>query len=105
MSLPETEAGALVLLDAGKHARSLLVARSPRAAGCIADVFGAVVIKKHFTVDKTSSGADHQLSLEATELRGRIAGVRKIGTSLHREENKVGSPDTKILLSFGEGCT
>jgi len=43
---------------------------------------GARIIEKHFTLDRTLSGPDHQASLEADELRAMIDGIREIEQAL-----------------------
>lgn len=43
---------------------------------------GAVVIEKHFTVDKSLPGPDHQASLDPEELRQLVMGIRQIEQSL-----------------------
>ncbi len=39
---------------------------------------GAVVLEKHFTMDKTLPGPDHQASLEPHELQAMIAAIRNV---------------------------
>ncbi len=39
---------------------------------------GAVVIEKHFTLDRTLPGPDHKASLEPHELKAMVAGIRNI---------------------------
>ena len=43
---------------------------------------GAVVIEKHFTLDKTMEGPDHAASLEPDELKAMVAAIRNIEKSL-----------------------
>lgn len=43
---------------------------------------GAVVIEKHFTIDKTLPGPDHRASLEPHELRELVLGVRAVEAAL-----------------------
>lgn len=43
---------------------------------------GAVVIEKHFTLDRTLPGPDHKASLEPKELKSMIEGIRKIEEAL-----------------------
>lgn len=43
---------------------------------------GAVVIEKHFTVNKTLPGPDHRASLEPDELRALVDGVRAVELAL-----------------------
>jgi N,N'-diacetyllegionaminate synthase len=43
---------------------------------------GACVIEKHFTLDRTLPGPDHQASLEPAELRAMVAAIRNIEVAL-----------------------
>lgn len=43
---------------------------------------GASVIEKHFTLDRTLPGPDHQASMEPGELKAMIDGIRQIEMSL-----------------------
>lgn len=43
---------------------------------------GATIIEKHFTLDKTSLGPDHQASLEPHELKNMIAAIRDIEVAI-----------------------
>jgi N,N'-diacetyllegionaminate synthase len=43
---------------------------------------GASVIEKHFTLDRTLPGPDHQASLEPAELTAMVAAIRNIETAL-----------------------
>ena len=47
---------------------------------------GAIVIEKHFTLDKTMEGPDHIASLEPNELIAMVKAIRNI-------ENALGSPE------------
>lgn len=54
---------------------------------------GAVVIEKHFTLDKTMEGPDHKASLEPNELKAMVSAIRNIEKSLgdgqkHRTESE-----------------
>ncbi|MGV1099874.1 N-acetylneuraminate synthase [Thiovibrio sp. JS02] len=49
---------------------------------------GAEIIEKHFTLDKTMPGPDHQASLEPAELRQMVQAIRHIETALGRKEKK-----------------
>jgi len=51
-------------------------------AAIAAVALGAVVVEKHFTVDKTLPGPDHQASLEPQELQAMIAAIRNIEKAL-----------------------
>jgi N-acetylneuraminate synthase/N,N'-diacetyllegionaminate synthase len=43
---------------------------------------GAVMIEKHFTLDKTLSGPDHRASLEPEEFRQMVIGIREVQKAL-----------------------
>jgi len=47
-----------------------------------AAALGATVIEKHFTLDKKMEGPDHKASLEPTELKNLVEGIRKIELAL-----------------------
>ncbi len=43
---------------------------------------GASVIEKHFTLDQTMDGPDHKASLEPSELKAMVSGIRNISKSI-----------------------
>ena len=43
---------------------------------------GATVIEKHFTLDRTLPGPDHQASLEPAELLAMVSAIRNIEVAL-----------------------
>jgi sialic acid synthase SpsE len=43
---------------------------------------GASVVEKHFTLDRTMPGPDHQASIEPGELTAMVAGIRKVEVAL-----------------------
>lgn len=49
---------------------------------------GAVIIEKHFTLDKELPGPDHKASLEPAELKEMVKGIRKIEQALGSFEKK-----------------
>lgn len=55
---------------------------------------GAMVIEKHFTLDKNMEGPDHQASLEPAELKGLITGIRNIEKALG---NGIKTPSTSEI--------
>ena len=44
---------------------------------------GAMVIEKHFTLDKNLPGPDHKASIEPTELRKMVSSIRNIELAIH----------------------
>lgn len=82
-----------------------------------AAALGAVVIEKHFTLDRNMEGPDHKASLEPDELAVMISGIRHIETALGNGD-KTPSPSekrniaaarksivAKTAISFGELLT
>lgn len=47
---------------------------------------GAVIIEKHFTLDKSMEGPDHKASLEPTELRNMVSAIRNVEIALGSSE-------------------
>lgn len=47
-----------------------------------ATAMGALVIEKHFTLDKTMNGPDHKASLEPSELVAMVSAIRNITSAL-----------------------
>jgi len=54
----------------------------PVTAPSAAVSLGAAVVEKHFTLDKTMEGPDHQFALEPDELARMVSAIRDIETSL-----------------------
>ena len=65
-----------------KEAFKLEVGYSDHTEGIVASLgavaLGAVVIEKHFTLDKTMEGPDHRASLEFEELRALCKGIESL---------------------------
>lgn len=58
---------------------------------------GAVVIEKHFTLDKTMEGPDHKASLEPDELKAMVAAIRNIEKALGNGIKKPTLSETKNM--------
>lgn len=56
---------------------------------------GAVVIEKHFTLDKSLPGPDHKASLEPDELKQMVQSIRNIEAALSGNGHKEPSPSEK----------
>lgn len=69
-----------------KEKLNLPVGYSDHTEGIIVPVaavaLGAVVIEKHFTLDKTMKGPDHKASIEPDELREMVSVIRSIEAAL-----------------------
>ena len=47
-----------------------------------ATALGACILEKHFTLDRSLAGPDHKASLEPTELRSLVRGIRTVESAL-----------------------
>lgn len=62
-----------------------------------AAALGAVVIEKHFTLDRSLPGPDHKASLEPLELADMVRAVRNIELALGNEEKRVSKSESKNM--------
>ncbi len=58
---------------------------------------GAVVIEKHFTLDKTMTGPDHKASLEPQELKEMVKAIRNIEKALGSGNKKPSPSEIKNM--------
>lgn len=58
---------------------------------------GAVVIEKHFTLDRRMEGPDHKASLEPQELKDMITGIRHIEEAMGNGEKKPTESEKKNI--------
>jgi N,N'-diacetyllegionaminate synthase len=60
---------------------------------------GAVIVEKHFTMDRNLAGPDHRCSLEPPELKALIAGIRIVEAALGtgRKEAAASERDTAMV--------
>ncbi len=76
----------LLAMAAMKRALNIKVGYSDHTPGIepalAAAALGAVVIEKHFTLDRNMEGPDHKASLEPGELKAMAIGIRKIEKAL-----------------------
>jgi N,N'-diacetyllegionaminate synthase len=68
-----------------RDAFKIAVGYSDHTLGIEVDIaaaaLGATVIEKHFTLDRSMEGPDHQASLEPDELKAMVAAIRNIETA------------------------
>jgi N-acetylneuraminate synthase len=80
-------------MDTMAQAFGLPVGFSDHTPGIVAPIAaaarGAVVIEKHFTLDRTLPGPDHAASLEADELSAMVAAIRAIELALGDGQKQV----------------
>ena len=85
-----------------KEAFKLKVGYSDHTKGIVvalgAVALGAVVIEKHFTLDKTMEGPDHKASLEPSELKELCEGVRVLEKALGNGIKKASKSEAKNII-------
>ena len=65
-----------------------------------AAAMGAVVIEKHFTLDRYLPGPDQACSLEPVEFAGLVRGIREIEKALGDSEKKPTAAELKNLIAM-----
>ena len=85
-----------------KEAFKLKVGYSDHTRGIVAALgavaLGAVVIEKHFTLDKTMEGPDHKASLEPSELKELCEGIRTLEKALGNGIKKASKSEAKNII-------
>ncbi|QAA31663.1 N-acetylneuraminate synthase [Clostridium manihotivorum] len=85
-----------------KNAFKLPVGYSDHTVGMevpiAAVVMGAVVIEKHFTLDKKMEGPDHKVSLEPQELKNMVQSIRNVEVSFGNGIKECGEDEKKSKL-------
>lgn len=66
-------------------------------ASIAAAALGAVIIEKHFTLDRNMEGPDHKASLEPDELTSMVDAIRHIESALGTGEKTVSPSEQKNL--------
>jgi N,N'-diacetyllegionaminate synthase len=66
----------------------------------VAVALGAVLIEKHFTLDKTAPGPDHKASMDPADLKLLVANLREVEASLGDGRKKPSDAEEEIRL-FG----
>ncbi len=63
----------------------------------MAVTMGAVVIEKHFTLDKTMSGPDHKASLEPDELKAMVRSIKEVEKAMGEGVKRPTKSEEKIM--------
>lgn len=94
----------LLAMETIKNAFKISVGYSDHTNGIevaiAAAALGAIVIEKHFTLDKNMTGPDHKASLEPFELRNMVKAIRNIEIALGNGI-KVQTPSEEINSRVG----
>jgi N,N'-diacetyllegionaminate synthase len=64
-----------------------------------ATALGAVVIEKHFTLDKNQAGPDHRASLEPSELKQMVTAIRNIEQAMGTGIKQLSITEKKNILT------
>ena len=76
-------------MDVLQQAFALPVGYSDHTEGLVAPIAaaarGAVLIEKHFTLDRSQQGPDHQVSLEPDELKLLVRSIREVEEALGKK--------------------
>ena len=95
---PYEDANLSAMLELSEQV-GLPVGLSDHTTGWECDVaaaaFGAAVIEKHFTLDKTMDGPDHKASLEPAELAAMVTAVRHIEAAMGDGKKHVTASEAK----------
>ena len=62
-----------------------------------AAAMGAMVIEKHFTLDKTMEGPDHKASLEPNELKAMAEAIRNVEAAVGNGEKIPSASEKKNI--------
>lgn len=94
---PMRDVNLLAMKELHKHF-GLQIGYSDHTLGIEAPIaavaLGAVVIEKHFTLDKTQAGPDHLASLDPNELKQMVAAIRNVELALGSPRKKVSSSES-----------
>ncbi|MCH5231113.1 MAG: N-acetylneuraminate synthase [Muribaculaceae bacterium] len=64
-----------------------------------AATLGAVVVEKHFTLDRTMEGPDHKASLEPDELSAMVTAIRNIEKALGHGVKEVKESESRNIIA------
>ena len=104
---PDEEANVSAMLDIQKNFPDYPIGFSDHTLGIDADILaaglGAVMIEKHFTLDRNMPGPDQKNSLEPKELAEMVQQVRKIQSLTPEEKESMLSKMPRVITLMGSG--
>jgi N-acetylneuraminate synthase/N,N'-diacetyllegionaminate synthase len=103
-SYPTVDAEAnLRVMDTLRAAFQLPVGYSDHTIGTdiavAAAALGAVMVEKHFTLDKHLPGPDHAMSLDTAELRAMVAAIRRVEKALGSPVKRVAAGEQDVRVA------
>lgn len=94
----------LRMLDTWQHAFGVPVGYSDHTIGtavpCAAVALGAVILEKHFTLDRSLEGWDHAISADPPGLRALVDGARAVWAALGSAVRTVGAEELLKRRAF-----
>lgn len=97
---PESDVNLLAMVKMQEELR-LPVGYSDHTQGIevpiAAVALGAMVIEKHFTLDKNMEGPDHKASIEPYELKRLVEGIRKIEIALGNDIKQISESEKENI--------
>lgn len=104
---PDEEANVSAMLDIQDNFPGYMIGYSDHTLGIDADVLaaglGAVMIEKHFSLDRSMPGPDQKNSLEPKELAAMTNQVKKIKTLSQAEKEALLSQMPRVKTLMGSG--
>ena len=70
-----------------------------------ARAMGALIIERHFTIDRAMQGADHAASLEPTGMTKLVRDIRNIETSLGSSEKEIQASEVPIRKKLAKSVS
>jgi N-acetylneuraminate synthase len=99
----------LRVIDTLRSAFDLPVGMSDHSTGIVVPIaaaaLGAVVIEKHFTLDRSLPGPDQVASLEPSELRDMIEAIRQVESALGSPQKVTTPAESKNLMIARKSLT
>lgn len=104
---PDEEANVAAMLDIQKNFPDYPIGFSDHTLGIDADILaaglGAVMIEKHFALDRNLPGPDQENSLEPKELAEMVQQIRKIQSLTSEEKESMLSKLPRVTTLIGTG--
>lgn len=104
---PDNEANVSAMLDIAKYFPDYPIGYSDHTLGIDADILaaalGAIIIEKHFSLDRNMPGPDQKNSLEPKEFKKMVKQVRVIQTASPTEKEAILTTMPRVKTLMGNG--